>query len=227
MFLNSSAQRGFSLIEVAMVLVIIGLVAGILLPTQQHSRRISHIHAAQDELKTVRDALTAYVLMNGRLPCAANTWEESDTNGGKESRTGTNCATGARYLPWRDLGVSPRDRWDNPYYYRVDTNFAKAPINLGTLANDDLKIEKVFENSTQVVMEAKSVAAVVFSTGEPKAQDSPKEADNKNPAIKTIRIMDDLLHDPDAPNHDQNVNDIVLWISVLPLKNDLIRAGKI
>ena len=63
------SQRGFSLIELAVVLVIVGLLVGggiaALNSATQQTRRIE----AERQLIHVRDALYGYAMSEGRLPC--------------------------------------------------------------------------------------------------------------------------------------------------------------
>lgn len=228
MLLNK-AQRGFTLLEVAVVLVIIGLVAGMLLPTHRYTQRLTEVKQVKTDLQMIRDALQAYAVVNQKLPCPADKFEENDSNGGKASYSGTHCKAGARYLPWRDLGIPARDRWGNPWRYRVDKNFVDK-IKVDSKADDKLVVQKISiqgsSHHVQTVIDEGHVAAIIFSTGEPKptALMAGFENQNLNPNTKKIAMMDDVLYDG-RDGGPKGVNDLVLWIAVLPLKNQLLRAG--
>ena len=73
-------QNGFTLVEMAIVLALIGLILGTgltLLSAQQDQRRIED---TRDKLDEAREALIGFAIANGRLPCPA-----SATSNGQES----------------------------------------------------------------------------------------------------------------------------------------------
>jgi prepilin-type N-terminal cleavage/methylation domain-containing protein len=88
-------QRGFSLVELAVVLVVLGLVSLLLvqfLGTASQERREA---AGRDLLSRADDALLAFAMINSRLPCPAS------DGGGTED-----CAGGqVGQLPYRTLGL--------------------------------------------------------------------------------------------------------------------------
>ena len=121
--------RGFSLIEMAFVLVIITLLlGGLLVPfaTQVEQRRIAETQKAMEEIK---EALIGYALSHNStststpiqpyLPCP-------DTNNdGLEDRNGAGaCAGNEGNLPWATLGVGNQDAWGNRFQYRVSATFS-------------------------------------------------------------------------------------------------------
>jgi len=119
--------NGFTLIEMAVVLVIIGLLlAGLLMPlsTQLEQRRIEETRKAMDE---ITQALIGFALANGRLPCPASPTIASGAVGaGAETNTGANgsCVSNPGVLPWATLGLSETDAWNRRYTYRVTGSFA-------------------------------------------------------------------------------------------------------
>ncbi len=132
-YIIRSTQNGFSLIELAVVLFIIGLlVAGLLGPlaTQLEQRERQQ---TIDVLKTIEESLYGFAIGNGRLICPdctdnTGTCAALTANDGQEDRTGAApnqiCATAIGNLPWVDLGVPQLDAWDRRYMYRVTVNFA-------------------------------------------------------------------------------------------------------
>ena len=101
------ASRGFTLIEMAVVLVVIALLLGSLLvplASQVEQRRID---STAQLLEQARDAVLAFAAVRGRLPCPAGTVN------GQEVLT-TNAATGDcanfwGFLPAATLGLNPLD----------------------------------------------------------------------------------------------------------------------
>src|SRR5690606_31917220 len=108
--------RGFTLIELAVSLMIIALVLGMLvvpLGTQLDQQRIAE---TQKQLDYVREALLGFAIANGRLPCPAVGATPTGTAGaGLENRTGGACVGAGTsmqgVLPWATLGVPESDAW--------------------------------------------------------------------------------------------------------------------
>ena len=112
--------RGFSLIEIAVVLVIITLLLTIVavpLVTQLEQRRNEE---TQKLLDTTRDALYGFAAANGRLPCPATAIsagrESFCTNAGgacgaalTTAQIHGRCVNAIGFLPAVTLGISPVD----------------------------------------------------------------------------------------------------------------------
>lgn len=128
-------SRGFTLIEMAIVLVIITiLIGGLAMPlsAQIQARRIAE---TRQTLQEAQNALQGFAMMTGIasgpngtafLPCP-------DTTGdGTEKRNGTgdctNSVNGVSYgwFPWVTLGAAPQDAWGNRLRYVVISQFAKS-----------------------------------------------------------------------------------------------------
>jgi len=102
---------GFTLAEMAIVLVIVGLlIGGLLTPlaSQLNQQRISDTRKSVEQIK---EALIGFAVANGRLPCPA-----SAASGGQESfAAGGNAANGLcsnfynGFLPAATLGLTPSD----------------------------------------------------------------------------------------------------------------------
>lgn len=117
--MSRQVQHGFSLIELAVVLVIVGLLVGggiaALDATQTQSLRAEQ----KRQLANVREALYGFAMQEGRLPCP-----DDPANGldGEQDHDGTNCDTDTGALPHAALGVGYRDAWGYPLYYAVDSD---------------------------------------------------------------------------------------------------------
>lgn len=122
---HASPNAGFSLIELAIVLVIFTLLAGGLMMTlssQQETRRLSE---ARRQLADIREALLGYAATNGFLPPAADPALASGTAGAGLSKT--NLEAGV--LPWATLGLPETDPWGQRFTYRVKKEFIVVPTS--------------------------------------------------------------------------------------------------
>ncbi len=136
--MKATLQNGFTLVEMAVVLMIVGLLlSGMLVPLSAQMDQKNNADT-QKSLSEIKEAIIGYALANGQLPCPADpTAVTGVTPTAGIARTppctGTN-STGV--VPWTTLGVSETDAWGNRFTYRVTPEFADA-INLNTFGNDN------------------------------------------------------------------------------------------
>ena len=111
-------QTGFSLIEISIVLVILGLLLGGLMTPMATQIENSRRNETQITLEQLKESIYGYALINGRLPCP-------DTNSdGAEDRAGNTCSSASGFLPWSTLAMGNADAWGQNFTYRVTTSFA-------------------------------------------------------------------------------------------------------
>ena len=131
MRLVSPPHRGFTLVEIAVALVIISLLmvgAMMTLSAQIEQRNFEETHR---RLQAAREALLAFALTNGRLPCPAApnaTGDESPAGG-----TCTNWYNG--FLPARTIGFQPTDAQGygiDAYNNRIRYSVASGVTVVGT-----------------------------------------------------------------------------------------------
>lgn len=130
-------QNGFTLVEIAIVLVIVGLMIGGLvtpLSMQLEQRKISETQKALDEAK---EALTGFAVRYGYLPCPA-----SAASNGLEDRNGTRCSNEERqgFLPWATLGLAKLDSWNHLYRYSVTPAFSDSGVLFNLATPRDISI---------------------------------------------------------------------------------------
>lgn len=109
--LPSLNKHGFTLIEIAIVMVIIGLLAGggvsiMGMLTQRKAR-----NETIDYLKETKEALINYVTINGKFP-----WADTDGDGNQNN----NATSGT--LPYLDLKVRPSDPYKRVLRYGINSN---------------------------------------------------------------------------------------------------------
>ena len=122
---------GFTLAEMAIVLVVVGLLLTSVLSTVSTQIEARNIGETQSRLNQIKDALTGFAQANGRLPCPADgTLVTGATGAGLEevndtvSDTCKSVGTKYRVLPWATLGLVETDVWGRRFSYWVNQSFA-------------------------------------------------------------------------------------------------------
>ena len=103
-------QRGFTLIEIMVVVVIMGILAALVVPKLMGRTDDARIIAARQDIATVMQALKLYRLDNQRYPT---------TEQGLQALM-TKPTTGPAADGWKSGGYIdklPKDPWGNPYQY--------------------------------------------------------------------------------------------------------------
>ncbi len=135
-------QAGFSLIEVAIVLLIVGLLlGGLVMPlgTQREVQRHRQSSALLDE---VRDALGGWALANDALPCPA-----TPASAGRAAPSGGGCVRQHGFVPAVTLGLAGAinedglllDAWGSPLRYSVSASDSDGDGNWDFTAPGELR----------------------------------------------------------------------------------------
>ncbi len=108
MSLNSSC--GFSLAELAVVLLISTLLLGGMLVPLSVQNELRRTAETWKTLHEVRDALLSFAIANGRLPCPASAGTTgSETGGGALSCAGAASGVADGFVPGAGMGLSAVD----------------------------------------------------------------------------------------------------------------------
>ncbi len=100
---HACLQRGFSLIEIMVVVVIMGVLAALIVPNVMDRPDQARMIAARQDIGAIMQALKLYRLDNGRYP---------STEQGLDALLGDAQGRGTRYMD-----RLPNDPWGTPYQY--------------------------------------------------------------------------------------------------------------
>ena len=234
-------QHGFTLVEIAIVLAIVALLLGGLLPTLSAQMEQQRRSETNKQLHEIKEALTGFAIINGRLPCPADGTAAS----GNELTTGTGsaltCNLTKGVLPWAVLGVSETDGWGRRFTYRVSqgisSNYADGADGTGAACSITTGVSFQLCSSANLnvltatagTSVATNVPAVIVSHGANGLGAYPAtggaqvgtatgdELENSNDNNTFIS------HDPVQNGYD----DLVVWLSPNTLVNRMVTAGKL
>lgn len=245
----NSNRSGFTLIEMAIVLVIVGLLLNggmVILSTQQEVRRIDETMALLSE---AREALIGYAIVNGRLPCPA-----SAASNGLENPSGGGVCTNPYngFLPAVTLGLSGLDAngylpdaWriaQNRIRYAVTTANASAAttvdgiktIGMSAMASDlrvcasstGISASQCATPETSNVLSNNAVA-VIYSLGKNAVSGGTGADETANPNENSVN------NDPVFVSHTPvgagamggEFDDMVIWLSPSILYSRMVTAG--
>lgn len=139
---NRSGERGFSLLELAIVVAIGGVMSAGGMVMYNNYVREKAVVMTEAKSDKVLDAISSYVQRYNRLPCPAIPADFGGVNEGTEQNNGqcfqSASADLAGVLPWRDLGLSredAKDSWGRFYTYKpspsltIDTDAAADKVS--------------------------------------------------------------------------------------------------
>jgi prepilin-type N-terminal cleavage/methylation domain-containing protein len=122
----NSSQKGFSLVELAIVLVIIGLLLGAALGVGNAQLQAARISSTKQKQEAVKLSLINFISRNNRLPCPAIAglavnavgYGVEAANQGVCTGTVINGLVSSGVVPWRSLGLADETA-DDGYYHRL------------------------------------------------------------------------------------------------------------
>jgi len=238
-------QYGFTLVEIAVVMLVIALLLGGLLVPLSAQVELRRTSDTQKYLDEIRETLIGFAVSNGRLPCpatAASAGVESPSGGG----ACTNNYNG--FVPAVTLGLAVVDDQGfavDPWGYRIRYAVTNANGNafttvsgmsttgLGTLAPNLLIC------STATGISATSCAAgtaltsgvpaIIYSTGKNGGYGGTGVDEAANPNANSAnndRVF--VSHTPTTSSATNGeFDDIVTWLSPNVLYNRMIAAGRL
>lgn len=244
-------QRGFSLVEMAIVLAILASLLGGLIPTLSSQIEQQRRTESLKQLEEIREALVGYAIANGRLPCpasASSNGAESFSAGGSASNG--NCSNfNNGFVPAATLGITSTDSngyaidpWSNRIHYAVTSSNSNAftmtngmsSIGISTLSPNLLVCSTASTSSsgcsvTNSSLTSAGVPVVLYSMGKNGASGGTgaDEAENPNPnSADNDRVFVNHVPAPSGASNGE-FDDLVIWLSPNTLINRMVAAGKL
>lgn len=228
---------GFTLVEIAVVLTIIGLLLGGLMPTLSAQMESQHLNETRKQMNEIKDALTGFAIVNGRLPCPS----DGAASSGNELVTGSGvaaaCTLTKGVLPWATLGVNEIDGWGRRFTYRVTANYADgadgtgascaitAGVSFQLCSSANLDVKAISGGSNIAI----NVPAVIVSHGKNGLGAYPAGG-GAQIGVTTGDELENANDNNTFVSHDPVQNgfdDLVVWLSPNVLANRMLMAGKL
>ncbi len=215
-----NSTRGFTLIEMAVVMVIIGLLLGGLLTPLATQMENDRRKETQTTLIAIRDALIGYAQINGKLPCPDNNNNGLADDVCTPGVANLNPPATPGRLPYATLGVSPTDSWGNRWNYVVNGGFTVAAPTLTktTAGSGNGLIQVSATTGCAAPLLADNVPALIWSGGK-SALPGALETENAN----GDRCFTDAGYSMGNPGFD----DMLVWIPRGLLINRMVAAGSL
>lgn len=231
-------RDGFTLIELAIVLLIVGLLLGGLLGPIGTRIEQQEREQTQIQLEDIKEALFGFAVTNGRLPCPAEPTVATGTVGAGTEKC--SISSGKGVLPWVALGVVETDAWGRRFTYHVTTSFMDAiaattvspPPTCTTIptqssfalcSEGNIKVTDGSNNiSTEipalVVSHGKNGYGAYTPQGSPIPATGASTDESKNADSNAIYV---------SHAYTSQFDDIVIWLSPNILFNRMVLAGKL
>lgn len=240
MLILMKKQTGFTLIEMAVVLVIVGLLAGSFIGTFVSRVDTTRRDNTNKELLEIKRTIIAYAFTRGGgvyLPCPDTVIPPT----GDETRVAGVCSPADTMgtLPWKTLGLGREDAWATHYRYWVNDDYAAA-VGFNLTFDDELGGNAIIQTrlndvNTNMVQNA---VAVIFSHGKNTKGGIGVNSINQ-PAIPAANIDEvengdgGQLYMARPPSEIGSASaggvfdDVLVWINSYELKAKMVDVGKL
>lgn len=226
---------GFSLVELAIVLIIIGFILSMLLTPLSAQRELSARLQTQKLLNDANEALVGYAIVNGYLPCPDT---KAIPDGIENRKANGTCVKDDGILPWNTLGVERVDAWEHYFGYHIDATFSDS-VNLFKISDaTGASGIKITGDSGLVLISTNSrPVAVVLSFGANGL--GAKNTTQATPANKMVAPTsadekenvdgntDFISRTPSAKGSANEFDDMLMWVSPKVLVNRMIMAQRL
>lgn len=231
-------SSGFSLLEMAIVLVIVSALLGGLLISLSATQEMNRRGATESQLQDIVEALYGFAQATGRLPCPAT----ATSNGAEAPLGGGNCDRTHGFVPAVTLGISGQvnddrllvDEWLNPYRYSVTAANGNAFTTVNGMSATGMGLLtpnlRVCDAAACANVIANGVPVVVLSMGADWADFNAADVDATENAGEATHSGYRMPNDSDfvSTGYIEDVfDDMITWVSPNILFTRMISAGQL
>ncbi len=157
------AMSGFSLLEMALALVILSLMMGWLMTPLRVQHGLQKYQQTEQRLVAAQQALIGHAIIYHYLPCPDT---DQPPDGWENISANQSCAGDEGVLPWLQLGLVATDAWGRFFRYRADSTFTHHTQWFSVSAAETASNIQVVGESGQLTSGPSRPAAIVLSHGE-------------------------------------------------------------
>jgi prepilin-type N-terminal cleavage/methylation domain-containing protein len=224
---------GFSLLELAIAMVVLSLMMGWLMTPLRVHNSLQHYQQTEQQLQMAQQALLGHAIIHHYLPCPDT---DNPPDGWENLRSDLSCANEEGLLPWMQLGLVATDAWGRYFRYRADNTFSQHAQWFSVTAAEGVSEIQVMGDSGAVSSNPSRPAAIVLSHGEnglggiqsvsggvSHAMAAPVHADEQENADGDLLFVDKARQE----NGDAVFDDRLLMLSPKVLIQQMVQAQRL
>ncbi|HAT48749.1 MAG: type II secretion system protein [Nitrospirae bacterium] len=242
-FRNNS---GFTLTEMAMVVMLMGIIGSILVTSLNARMSQTSYTVTKQRMAAIKEAMISFLRVNGRLPCSATVTDIETEDEGKENAdclSELDIANSFGILPWSTLKLSREaviDGWGNFFSYHISVEIKNWVVS-GKFSDTDQGDFTVLQKKSDGTG-TEQVPEVVFVMvshgpngkgagtvkGTPNAPPTGHVHELENTNLDGTYVKRDFSDNTDlVTNPNGPFDDIVEYMTVGDLVGPLIKEGSV
>jgi prepilin-type N-terminal cleavage/methylation domain-containing protein len=160
---STPGEAGFSLLELAIALVILSLMMGWLMTPLRVQHSLQKYQQTEQRLQIAQQALLGHAVIHHYLPCPDT---DSPPDGWENVLSNQSCVGDEGILPWMQLGLVATDAWGRYFRYRADSTFTHHAQWFSVAAAESASNVQVLGDTGAATSIPSRPAAIVLSHGE-------------------------------------------------------------
>jgi len=158
-----AVMSGFSLLEMALALVILSLMMGWLMTPLRVQHALQKYQQTEQRLYAAQQALLGHAIIYHYLPCPDT---DQPPDGWENVSANQSCAGEEGVLPWLQLGLVATDAWGRFLRYRADSTFTHHTQWFSVSAAEYASNIQVVGDAGALISAPSRPAAIILSHGE-------------------------------------------------------------